>query len=311
MEKGGGLRMRAAKRGQVLEDYRHYLKYAKAFSEASIKAYLADLRGWLDHCHIKEEESILPACSLPAARNWLAQLRAEGQSNTTIARKIAALRAFSKWAKQNQVVETDFAKQLRTPKTAKNLPHLLSIDQAKQLLAWCESQADNDAVMARDWAIFELIYATGARVGEICALLPEDIDFEARTVRLWGKGSKERIVPFSPQAAKALRFYLQAARGELQKSASSDALFLGAQGGAASERIVRGRLHRACALAGVPDLGPHGLRHSMASHMLEGGADLRVIQEMLGHSALSTTQRYTHVDAHRIIGAYQQAFPRA
>lgn len=209
------------------------------------------------------------------------------------------------------MVETDFAKQLRTPKTAKNLPHLLSIDQAKQLLAWCESQADNDAVMARDWAIFELIYATGARVGEICALLPEDIDFEARTVRLWGKGSKERIVPFSPQAAKALRFYLQAARGELQKSASSDALFLGAQGGAVSERIVRGRLHRACALAGVPDLGPHGLRHSMASHMLEGGADLRVIQEMLGHSALSTTQRYTHVDAHRIIGAYQQAFPRA
>ena len=291
--------MRAAKRGQVLEDYRHYLKYAKAFSEVSIKAYLADLRGWLDHCHIKEEQSILPACSLPAARNWLAQLRAEGQSNTTIARKIAALRAFSKWAKQNQVVETDFAKQLHTPKTAKNLPHLLSIDQ------------DNDAVMARDWAIFELIYATGARVGEICALFPEDIDFEARTVRLWGKGSKERIVPFSPQAAKALRFYLQAARGELQKSASSDALFLGAQGGAVSERIVRGRLHRACALAGVPDLGPHGLRHSMASHMLEGGADLRVIQEMLGHSALSTTQRYTHVDAHRIIGAYQQAFPRA
>ena len=165
--------------------------------------------------------------------------------------------------------------------------------------------------MARDWAIFELIYATGARVGEICTLVPEDIDFNSRTVRLWGKGSKERIVPFSPQAEKALRFYLQRARGELQKSPPADALFVGAQGGTVSERIVRGRLHRACALAGVPDLGPHGLRHSMASHMLAGGADLRVIQEMLGHSALSTTQRYTHVDAHRLIGAYQQAFPRA
>ena len=303
--------MRAVKRGEALEDYRRYLQYAKSFSPASIKAYLADLRGWLDHCEITEEESILPACTLPAARNWLAQLRSQGQSATTIARKIAALRAFSKWAKQNQVLETDFAKQLRTPKTAKNLPHMLSVSQAKKLLAWCESQADTSAVMARDWAIFELIYATGARVGEICALVPEDIDFNSRTVRLWGKGSKERIVPFSPQAEKALRFYLQRARGELQKSPPTDALFLGAQGGVISERIVRGRLHRACALAGVPDLGPHGLRHSMASHMLEGGADLRVIQEMLGHSALSTTQRYTHVDAHRLIGAYQQAFPRA
>lgn len=303
--------MRAVKRGEALEDYRRYLQYAKSFSPASIKAYLADLRGWLDHCEITEEESILPACTLPAARNWLAQLRSQGQSATTIARKIAALRAFSKWAKQNQVLETDFAKQLRSPKTAKNLPHMLSVSQAKQLLAWCESQADTSAVMARDWAIFELIYATGARVGEICALVPEDIDFNSRTVRLWGKGSKERIVPFSPQAGKALRFYLQRARGELQKSPPTDSLFLGTQGGVISERIVRGRLHRACALAGVPDLGPHGLRHSMASHMLEGGADLRVIQEMLGHSALSTTQRYTHVDAHRLIGAYQQAFPRA
>ncbi len=303
--------MRAAKREEALEEYRHYLKYAKSFSPASIKAYLADLRGWLDHCQIKEEQSISPACTLLAARNWLAQLRSEGQSNTTVARKIAALRAFSKWAKQNHIVEVDFAKQLRTPKTAKNLPHLLSVDQAKQLLSWCESQAESEAVLARDWAIFELIYATGARVGEICSLRPEDIDFEARTVRLWGKGSKERIVPFSAQADKALQFYLQEARGQLQKALPNDALFLGAQGGAVSERIVRGRLHRACALAGVPDLGPHGLRHSMASHMLEGGADLRVIQEMLGHSALSTTQRYTHVDAQRIIGAYQQAFPRA
>lgn len=303
--------MRAVKRGEALEDYRRYLQYAKSFSPASIKAYLADLRGWLDHCGIGEEQSILPACTLPAARNWLAQLRSQGQTATTIARKIAALRAFSKWAKQNQLLETDFAKQLRTPKTAKNLPHTLSVSQAEQLLAWCESQADTSAVMARDWAIFELIYATGARVGEICALVPEDIDFNSRTVRLWGKGSKERIVPFSPQAEKALRFYLQRARGELQKTPPADALFLGAQGGVVSERIVRGRLHRACALAGVPDLGPHGLRHSMASHMLAGGADLRVIQEMLGHSALSTTQRYTHVDAHRLIGAYKQAFPRA
>lgn len=303
--------MRTVKRGEALEDYRRYLQYAKSFSPASIKAYIADLRGWLDHCGIGEEQSILPACTLPAARNWLAQLRSQGQTATTIARKIAALRAFSKWAKQNQLLETDFAKQLRTPKTAKNLPHTLSVSQAEQLLAWCESQADTNAVMARDWAIFELIYATGARVGEICTLVPEDIDFNSRTVRLWGKGSKERIVPFSPQAEKALRFYLQRARGELQKSPPADALFLGAQGGAVSERIVRGRLHRACALAGVPDLGPHGLRHSMASHMLAGGADLRVIQEMLGHSALSTTQRYTHVDAQRLIGAYQQAFPRA
>ena len=303
--------MRAVKRGEALEDYRRYLQYAKSFSPASIKAYLADLRGWLDHCGISEEQSILPACTLPAARKWLALLRTQGQTATTIARKIAALRAFSKWAKQNQLLETDFAKQLRTPKTAKNLPHTLSVSQAEQLLAWCESQADTNAVMARDWAIFELIYATGARVGEICALVPEDIDFNSRTVRLWGKGSKERIVPFSPQAEKALRFYLQRARGELQKTPPADALFLGAQGGTVSERIVRGRLHRVCALAGVPDLGPHGLRHSMASHMLAGGADLRVIQEMLGHSALSTTQRYTHVDAHRLIGAYQQAFPRA
>ncbi|WP_160115395.1 tyrosine recombinase XerC [Varibaculum vaginae] len=303
--------MRAVKRREALEDYRRYLQYAKSFSPASIKAYLADLRGWLDHCGINEEQSVLPACTLSAARNWLAHLRSQGQSATTIARKIAALRAFSKWAKQDQLLETDFAKQLRTPKTAKNLPHTLSVSQAKQLLAWCESQAEKTAVLARDWAIFELIYATGARVGEICALVPEDIDFNSRTVRLWGKGSKERIVPFSSQAEKSLLFYLQRARGELQKSPPADALFLGAQGGAVSERIVRGRLHRACALAGVPDLGPHGLRHSMASHMLAGGADLRVIQEMLGHSALSTTQRYTHVDAHRLIGAYQQAFPRA
>ena len=163
----------------------------------------------------------------------------------------------------------------------------------------------------RAWAILELTYACGLRVSEVCALDVSSLNREALTVRVLGKGNKERVVPYGPPAREALDHWLVRGRPQLVTQSSGEALFLGDRGGRIDPRVVRSMVHRMATKAGVHDVAPHGLRHSTATHLLQGGADLRAVQEMLGHASLSTTQRYTHVDTARLSAIYQRAHPRA
>jgi tyrosine recombinase xerC len=167
-----------------------------------------------------------------------------------------------------------------------------------------------EAIALRDAALLEVLYATGVRVSELCGLDIADLDRSRRTLRVLGKGDKERTVPYGSPASQALENWL-AVRDRIALAAAGGALFVGVRGRRLDPRAVRDVVHRAAALAGVPDLGPHGLRHSAATHVLNGGADLRSVQELLGHSSLATTQRYTHVSAERLRAVYAQAFPRA
>ena len=186
---------------------------------------------------------------------------------------------------------------------------MLSAKSAERLLEYAKVAADS-ALQVRDWAALELTYAAGLRVAEVVSLDVRGIDLERRTMRVIGKGNKERVVPFGRPAAEAVEAWL-ARRPELASESSGDALFLGARGGRVDPRTLRESLHRLTAQAGVKDVAPHGLRHSAATHLLEGGSDLRTVQEILGHSSLQTTQRYTHVTPERLRAAFTQAHPRA
>ena len=221
------------------------------------------------------------------------------------------MRTFSSWAFETGLLTSDVAARLRAPRVDNRLPGVLTTQQASQLLKTASDLASDGHVLAvRDLAIIETLYATGVRVSELVGLDVADLDHSQRTLRVLGKGRKERTVPYGLPAAKALETWLHR-RGEICAVDAGGALFLGARGRRIDPRAVRDVVHRLCAAAQVPDLGPHGLRHSTATHVLGGGADLRSVQELLGHSSLATTQRYTHVSAERLRSVYEQAFPRA
>jgi integrase/recombinase XerC len=230
-----------------------------------------------------------------------------------MARRATAVRVFTAWAHRTGLAETDPGALLGSPKAHRTLPPALRVDEARALLAAAASHADDDsAVGVRDVAIIEMLYATGIRVGELCGLDVDDVDRERRVVRVLGKGRKERTVPFGTPAERAVVRWLQSGRPRLAVSGSGPALFLGARGGRIDQRAVRTLVHtRLADVPGAPDLGPHGLRHTAATHLLEGGADLRTVQELLGHASLATTQIYTHVTTDRLRSAYRQAHPRA
>jgi integrase/recombinase XerC len=223
------------------------------------------------------------------------------------------VRTFTAWAHRRGILPDDPGLLLGTPKPHRRLPGVLRQGEARRLLEIAATAADGGtAVGSRDRAILELLYATGVRVGELVALDLEDIDHERRIIRVVGKGNKQRSVPFGAPAAEALADYLHRSRTELAGSSSRRAVFLGVRGGRLDQRAVRKLVHaRLADVPDAPDLGPHGLRHSTATHLLEGGADLRSVQEMLGHASLATTQIYTHVSAERLRAVYQQAHPRA
>ena len=245
-----------------------------------------------------------------AARAWLADSVARGAARSTVSRHVAALRNFSAWAHREGLAPTDAAAALASARVDQRLPRVVDQDEAAALLECARSRASaDDPVSVRDWAILELIYATGIRVSEACSLTTSSVDAAALTVRVVGKGDKERTVPFGVPARDALDQWTVRARPSL--AVGTDALFVGAKGGPIDPRVVRAMIHRMCARAGVRDIAPHGLRHSAATHLLQGGADLRAVQEILGHSSLATTQRYTHVDAGRLSDVYRRAHPRA
>ncbi|MFC5729804.1 MULTISPECIES: tyrosine recombinase XerC [Nocardioides] len=297
---------------RVLGDYERHLVSERNLAPHTVKAYVGDIAGLLEHASrlgLEDTQEL----DLRALRSWLAKQQGLGLSRTTVARRATAARVFTGWLARTGRAASDAGSALGSPKPHRTLPDVLRVDEARELIAAATALADDGSPTGlRDVAILELLYATGMRVGELCGLDIDDLDRDRNVVRVFGKGRKERTVPFGHPAAKALDAWLTVGRAQLSRPGSGPALFLGARGGRIDQRAVRSLVHRLIAdVPGAPDLGPHGLRHTAATHLLEGGADLRSVQELLGHASLATTQRYTHVTTDRLRRAYQQAHPRA
>lgn len=329
--------------GEVLAEFGDYLRANRGFSGHSLRAYLGDLRdllGFLQKTKPLTPTEVMAALSDPMKiRGWLGQMSRQGASRATLARRIASFRTFSAWALKHGFMSRDAGAKLHTPKPDNSLPTILSETEAVKLLDVArerafkqdtkETQNKNVAqgsqpqsgtreyrpnpVGLRDWALLEMLYATGVRVSELTGLKLRDINSSEGCIRVLGKGNKERIVPYGIPARVALEEYLEWGRCALvpREQPTTDWVFLGVKGGQLDTRMVRGMLHRMTAVAGVPDLGPHGLRHTAATHLLNGGADLRSVQEILGHASLGTTQRYTHLSTERLRQVYLQAHPYA
>jgi integrase/recombinase XerD len=242
--------------------------------------------------------------SLEMLRDWLSFLDKNGCSSPTVARKLSALRSFSKFAKQRKIIAVDISKQLKRPRCTRKLPNALTAEEVSKIL---ELNFGGSPVSVRDCAIFELIYSSGLRVSELCDAKIQSVDLENGFIRVHGKGSKERIVPFGSIAGDKLVNYLTIARPKLVKTKTDGTLFIGTRGRKLSRKTVWLRLKKYIKLAGIGrSAAPHTLRHSFATHLLENGADLRSIQEMLGHADISTTQIYTAVDKKRLLSDYQK-----
>lgn len=295
----------------LITEFGVYLEARQGFSEHTVRAYLSDLRQVRDFARSEQVDSMLEA-DLPLLRAWLADLADQGKARSTLARKGTSARTFYAWAKKSQKLDVDPAERLVTPQPHNKLPRVLSEQAVKQMLDFAARQAQaHDPQEVRIWAVTELIYATGMRVGEVVGLNIGDVNMADHTVLVTGKGNKQRMVPFGQPARKALDAWLGSARTVLAGPDSRDALFLGNGTKRWDQRDLRERLHKLAALAGVPDISPHDLRHSAATHLLTGGADLRSVQELLGHNSLATTQRYTHVTPERLRSAFAGAHPRA
>ncbi|MFL6024719.1 MAG: tyrosine recombinase XerC [Marmoricola sp.] len=296
----------------VLADYERHLVSERDLTPHTVRAYLGDVSGMLAHAAALGLDSV-DELDIRTLRSWLANQQTRGKARTTMARRATAVRVFTAWALRTGRAGADAGAQLGSPKAHKPLPPALDVAQARALLEAAAARADDGSpVGLRDVAILELLYATGIRVGELCGLDVDDIDRGRRVVRVFGKGRKERTVPYGLPADQALARWLETARGSLAVPGSGAAVFLGARGKRIDQRAVRSMVHRRLVdVPGAPDLGPHGLRHTAATHLLEGGADLRTVQEMLGHASLATTQIYTHVTTERLRQAYHLAHPRA
>lgn len=276
-------------------------------SPHTLRAYAGDLDSLLAHAAGRGVAHVADL-DLALLRSWLADQQQAGVSRATLARRGSTARTFTGWAHRTGLLDRDPGALLAAPKGRRTLPDVLRPDEAARLV---EVEGD-DVVDLRDRAALELLYATGIRVGELCGLDIDDVDTGRRVVRVLGKGGKERAVPYGVPAQRALDAWLTAGRPRWASARSGPALLLGARGGRVDPRTVRAVVHRRLAgVPGAPDLGPHGLRHSAATHLLEGGADLRTVQELLGHATLATTQIYTHVSIERLRTSYERAHPRA
>lgn len=297
---------------KVLDRFIQYLELELGRSGNTAKAYRKDLEN-LFHFVIDQGCNELGDIGIMELRGWLAQQRTSGLTSATIARRATAARTFFAWATHNQLLDEDPAAALVIPKVSKRLPHVLAQNQATVVMDRAALRADdNSPAHIRDLAILEMMYATGIRVGELVGLDIHDVDEARRTLRVTGKGSKQRVVPFGAIAHKALERYLKISRPTLANENSGAAVFLGSRGKRIDQRVVRKMVTDVLAgIEGVPELSPHGFRHSAATHLIEGGADIRAVQEMLGHASLSTTQLYTHVSMDRLRAVFEQAHPRA
>jgi integrase/recombinase XerC len=292
----------------LLEEFDEYLALQRGRSAHTRRAYRGDLRSLFEFTGGGPS-----ALTLARLRSWLAAQAGAGAARTTLARRTSAIKTFTAWALHRGLLSTDPAARLQTPKAHRTLPSVLRQEQALDAMdALVSGAQQGDPLAQRDRLIVELLYATGIRVSELCGLDIDDVDSSRRVLRVLGKGNKERVVPFGEPAEDALAAWLTTGRPALVTPASGAALLLGSRGGRIDQRQARTVVHQTmAAVDGAPDIGPHGLRHSAATHLLEGGADLRVVQELLGHSTLATTQLYTHVTVARLRAVHDQAHPRA
>jgi integrase/recombinase XerC len=294
-------------------------------SQHTVRAYHGDMQSLLEHavrCDVTDPGDL----DVAVLRGWLAAQHQAGAARATLARRGAAARAFTAFAHRRGWLTTDPGPQLGTPKARRVLPRVLGREEMNSVLAQCEDRAQRElaagqreaaALAMRDAAVLELLYASAIRVSELCGLDAGGLDPDRRTVRVLGKGRKERVVPVGLPAVRAVARWEEAGRPALANARSGGALFLGARGARLDPRTARRIVHARLQEAGTGDAGrtvdagPHGLRHTAATHLLEGGADLRSVQEILGHASPATTQIYTHVSAERLAASYRQAHPRA
>ncbi len=298
---------------KLIAAFARHLEVERSLSVHTIRAYLGDLESLLTHL-----ESIgvsdISQLELVHLRSWLANQQVKGGARTTLSRRAVSVRLFTKWAVKSKYLAKDVAATLATPKGHRTLPEVLEIADAKTAMDSLATRAaeEETPISFRDVAMVELLYATGARVAELCGLDLSDIDYDRQTIRVLGKGNKERTIPLGNPAMKALNAWLKDGRDSVKNAQSENAVFLGARGKRIDQRTVRTVVYNALeAIEGIERMGPHALRHSAATHLLEGGADLRTVQEILGHASLATTQIYTHVSTERLQKAFKQAHPRA
>jgi integrase/recombinase XerC len=298
---------------KLIAAFTRHLEVERSLSVHTIRAYIGDLESLLNHLETIGVTDI-SQLELVHLRSWLANQQVKGGARTTLSRRAVSVRLFTKWAVKNKYLTKDVAATLATPKGHRTLPEVLDIADAKTAMDSLATRASEEEtpISLRDVAMVELLYATGARVAELCGLDLSDIDYDRQTIRVLGKGNKERTIPLGNPAMKALNVWLKEGRDSIKNSLSGNAVFLGARGKRIDQRTVRTVVYNALqAIEGIERLGPHALRHSAATHLLEGGADLRTVQEILGHASLATTQIYTHVSTERLQKAFKQAHPRA
>ena len=298
---------------KLIASFTRHLEVERSLSVHTIRAYIGDLESLLNHLETIGVTDI-SQLELVHLRSWLANQQVKGGARTTLSRRAVSVRLFTKWAVKNKYLAKDVAATLATPKGHRTLPEVLDIADAKTAMDSLATRASEEEtpISLRDVAMVELLYATGARVAELCGLDLSDIDYDRQTIRVLGKGNKERTIPLGNPAMKALNVWLKEGRDSFKNSLSGNAVFLGARGKRIDQRTVRTVVYNALqAIEGIERMGPHALRHSAATHLLEGGADLRTVQEILGHASLATTQIYTHVSTERLQKAFKQAHPRA
>ncbi|MBN9643202.1 tyrosine-type recombinase/integrase [Corynebacterium mendelii] len=296
--------------GELLEDFLDYLLYVKGRSAATVAAYRADVTDLLSLV------DSIDGLTLAVLRQWLAAAVSQGKARSTVARRAAAARSFTRWAHTQGYLPSDPGRRLKSPAAVRALPVVLSEDQADAMIAapadsvGAGEKTGTDPVVVRDTAILEVLYGTGIRVGELTGLEPGDVDLAAGGIKVTGKGDRQRIVPVAGGCARVLRLWMDHYRGHLA-APGERALFVGVRGRRIDPRQVRRIVSAAAAGAGVYGVGPHALRHTAATHLLNHGADLRIVQELLGHSSLQTTQIYTHVSTERLREVFNRAHPRA
>jgi integrase/recombinase XerC len=304
---------------EALAAFERHLRAERSLSAHTVRAYVGDVGSLLEHAH-RAGVQAPGALAATHLRGWLASQHASGAARTTLARRGAAARTFTAFAHRQGWLAIDPGPQLGTLKTRRTLPRVLRQDEMRAVLDTAARHAEADAtetavqaaVALRDAAVLELLYATGIRVSELCALRADSFDHARSTVRVRGKGDKERTVPVGVPALRAVIAWHDKGRPVLARANSGPALFLGVRGGRLDPRTARRIVHQRLREGGATrETGPHGLRHSAATHLLEGGADLRSVQEILGHSSPATTQIYTHVSIERLKSSYRQAHPRA
>jgi len=306
---------------QHLKAFLAYLRLNRNASAHTVRAYEGDLTQWLDHVAAeagRKARDLQPAhLDRAALRRFLGVVHAQGRTRSTAARKLASARAFLRYLRREGVIDEDAGALVATPRRDVRMPAHLSEAEMSSLL---DAPAGDTPLSRRDRAILELFYASGLRLSELSGLDVDDVNLSQRMVRVLGKGGKERLIPFNTSAAKAVREYMKdraaLARGpegrESRPSRPRDPLFVNYRGGRLTSRSIDRLVRRYVAMSGTRrGISPHALRHSFATHLLQRGADLRAIQELLGHARLSTTQRYTHVNAAQLLDVYRKAHRRA